>query len=158
MILTDVSTTDTEELIKMLRPIDRQEGRAMHGSGYSARTMIERSVDESHMSFAVRDDSFNLLACFGFADAGVIGHGGIPWMLGTKHIKENSVFVVKTTKYWCEFMLATRYNTLSNMVWDKNKTSIKYLETVGFKMGDRIDLPTGEGAFEFSMVRKVPHV
>lgn len=76
---------------------------------------------------------------FGVGDVNVLARVGAPWLLGTDAVVEHYVGFLRGSISWRR-QLSTRYRLLINAVDDRNEVSKRWLEWLGFKLGDPIPL------------------
>ena len=89
-----------------------------------------------------------VVAMFG---VGGYGRQGYPWMLASEGLKDiRKSFVRECRKYVAE--MASHYPVLSNVAWSKNVVHIKWLQWLGFTLGEA--LPCGPDRELFVHFRK----
>lgn len=76
------------------------------------------------------------VACmFGVMPASLMGGSGYPWMLGSELIVNNQKLFLRRCRENVQ-MMAEQFNYLHNYVDDRNIKAIKWLQWLGFEVGE----------------------
>jgi hypothetical protein len=81
---------------------------------------------------------------------------GNPWLLGTRHLEENWVTFLRESRRWLK-MMDTDYTILWNYIDARNTTTIRWLEWLGFQIGDAPEMRV-EGTHVLKFMRYNPCV
>lgn len=76
-----------------------------------------------------------IVAVFGDAVYSLLGSVGVPWLISTSHVEKHPKAFLKVCKPEVADML-TRHSHLINYVDVRNTRAIRWLEWLGFQMGD----------------------
>lgn len=156
--VTGIKDWHVDALLEDLRDIDRREIIAL--SNRDPERVIRQSVGYGDVhSYTALDASGQVLALFGIGSPSPIGRVGVPWLLGTVRLKEHSRELIQMSRGFLEIAMARDFDYLTNIVWEENHQSIRYLKAVGFT----VDLPlknprTGEWYRVFHMKGGVKNV
>ena len=138
-----------KELADNIRYADRLEIYRM--SGVEPEPCLRRAL---RISDWVQTGKINgELVCL-FGVAGVSQGVGSPWMLGTDLIEHHGKTFLRESKDVISKMLGD-YQHLVNFVDIENKTAIRWLEWLGFDMGEVEYSPMGFPVKRFEMKRYV---
>lgn len=97
---------------------------------------VRRSILASRDVWTARIDG-EIICIFGVADVSLITKTGAPWLLGSDLVEEQGLeFLVKTKKYMEKVKVG--YDRLMNYVDADNEVSIKWLEWIGFTVGEPV--------------------
>lgn len=118
---------DVDYLANNLRPEDREEVRASHGSSQEA---LQTSFDESDECWTiVVTDTKEIAGMYG---VGELEQGvGIPWLLTAPALEKIYIPFLRQSKQWVK-KINKKYPVLTNAVDEDYKVSIKWLQFVGF--------------------------
>lgn len=135
-------------IARRMRPADKAEVRA--AAGHSPRAALEFSLLRSSWACTALVDG-RPEVMFGVADLNILAGVGAPWLLGTKAVETHSVIFLKESRHWHE-QLFRRYNVLMNFVDARNTVSKRWLEWLGFKFFDPVQM-NGYDFIPFEMRR-----
>lgn len=76
---------------------------------------------------------------FGVGYINVLAGVAAPWLLATDAVEHNFIGFLRRSVQWRSQLLA-RYPVLTNFVDERNTVSIRWLEWLGFKLSDPIDV------------------
>jgi hypothetical protein len=134
---------DIEELLEDIRDVDIRELRSSTGKEPKEILQVSFRMPGSIFTLRVKGD---LVCIFGIATVGSPEDlAGVPWMIGTNKVKKyRREFLDVSRTIFCT--MCSKYRYLSNYVDDRNKDSIKWLQWLGFHVGDPVpfgiaDLP-----------------
>lgn len=102
-------------------------------------------------SYVAKIDDVPIAAFGAFAPA--VGRHASPWMLGTDDIARHGKLLLTMSNKFLAHLLA-KYSLLRNVVHAENHQSIRYLEAVGFDIGEPERYWTGAMARTFTMKRE----
>lgn len=119
-----------------MRAADRQEVFAASG-----RTPL------AALSYSYRKSSCCWTAIFngrpelmwGVGDINVLTGVGAPWLLGTDAVEQNFRVFLRISSHWPPQLLQ-RYSVLRNFVDARNTVSARWLEWLGFRLFDPVDI------------------
>lgn len=130
-----------------LRSADRDE---LIAAGYdSFREIMARSVELSSYAATAEVDGVPI-AIFGLVVSNPLSGRGVPWLLGTDGIMGNSRSFLDKSVQGIEQMKAI-CPYMENHVHAKNKVSIKWLKWLGFTIGEKFTMESGEDFYKFYM-------
>lgn len=143
-----VEADHIEELIRNVRDMDRREMWAL--ARLTPEDAIPASVERSASATrAVVDDEGDLLCITGVCPMSILGNTGAPWLIGTNLLREHRRELIVRSRAFVRYSLRT-YDELRNVVWAENKVSIRYLQALGFTIGEaKVSRMTGERYHEF---------
>jgi hypothetical protein len=130
---------DILTLAKYMRQADINDLQAV---GYHCiETAIRESIARSRQDYLTAIEVDGQLVCiFGCAEASLLSPVGVPWLLCTvfmrRHIKESTI----KTRLVVQHML-TGWPVLQNVVDARNTQTIRWLQLVGFVMGEPFIYP-----------------
>lgn len=123
------------ELLPQLRPADNAEVIAATGN------LVEGCYNALCLSFdpiAMRDAKGGLIAVYGVAPSGMLSRDtAAPWLLGTERMRVNAILARHDILLYIEF-LREHYDRLFNYVDARNEESVRWLEGVGFAIGEPV--------------------
>ena len=119
--------SDVDYLANNLRPEDREEVLASHGSTEDA---LQIGFDESDECWTiVVTDTEEIAGMYG---VGTLGDGvGEPWLLTAPALAKIWIPFLRQSKQWVKD-INKKYPVLTNAVDEDYKVSIKWLQFVGF--------------------------
>lgn len=107
---------------------------------------IERAVKLSTKSWGVYLDG-SLVGVFGYGDTPGASWCGCVWFLRTVHIKALSVRDYMMLSKVCLEWLYADYGVIENMTLSSNKSTIKWLQKLGFTIGSPVYVDQGDGNY-----------
>jgi hypothetical protein len=118
---------DVDYLANNLRPEDREEVLASHGS---AQDVLQLGFDESDECWTiVVTDTEEIAGMYG---VGTLDNGvGVPWLLTAPALEKVYMPFLRQSKQWVK-EINKKYPVLTNAVDEDYKVSIKWLQFVGF--------------------------
>ena len=128
-----------------MRQADRDEVAA--SSGRSPFEAIAYSLDRSTVARTVLIDGVPA-GMFGCGDLSVLTRSGAPWLLGTDDLALAPLAFLRASIDWRD-KLFERYDSLRNLVDDRNTASIRWLQWLGFRFSDPI--PVGKAGLPFRL-------
>jgi hypothetical protein len=126
-----------------MRQADRDEIAA--ASGRSPGAALAFSLRKSSLAYTAMIDGVPEVM-FGVGDINVLTRVGAPWLLGTDAVTTHYVAFLRLSKGWAQQLLA-RYRVLMNAVDDRNVVSKRWLQWLGFTLGE--PAPLGEQRLPF---------
>lgn len=130
--IRDATLDDAETLAPLLRSIDLKEIVAM--SGRSARAVLRSGIKTGeYTKVAFVDDE--PVCIFGIVRNGAFSDEGTIWMLGTDAVEKNSIRFLRNCREQVEKM-TKGFRRVSNFCHAENKTTLKWLEWLGFAVLD----------------------
>lgn len=76
---------------------------------------------------------------WGVGDINILNGVGAPWLLGTDAVEENFRAFLRISSGWPNQLLQ-RYSVLRNFVDARNTVSIRWLEWLGFRLLEPVDI------------------
>lgn len=118
---------DVDYLANNLRPEDREEVLASHGS---TQDVLQLGFDESDECWTiVVTDTEEIAGMYG---VGTLDNGvGVPWLLTAPALEKVYLPFLRQSKQWVK-EINKKYPVLTNAVDEDYKVSIKWLQFVGF--------------------------
>ena len=118
---------DVDYLANNLRPEDREEVLASHGS---TKDVLQLGFDESDECWTiVVTDTEEIAGMYG---VGTLDNGvGVPWLLTAPALEKVYMPFLRQSKKWVK-EINKKYPVLTNAVDEDYKVSIKWLQFVGF--------------------------
>lgn len=135
---------DVEYLAANIRKADADEVLAWSGRSDVA-VILHESIATSPLCVAVEKRG-QLLCIGGAAYRSLLSSTGVPWMLGTHALSNESRLFVQHGRRCVEELL-TRFDRLENYVDARNSKSIRWLRRIGFTVYD--PEPCGHGRLPF---------
>lgn len=117
-----------EELVSDLRPQDKEDLEAACGI---AEVAIWHSIEMSEIVIIIKDDAGKCMSLIGLGSRDNFTLGRYIWSVSTNEIEKGYVrpvlinFAREVIRDW-----ANRYELLQNLVYVKNKKSIRYMEKI----------------------------
>lgn len=101
----------------------------------------------SALTFSYRHSSLAWTALFdgrpgvmwGVGDINILAGIGAPWLLGTDAVEENFRAFLRISRDW-PAQLLSRYAVIRNVVDIRNTVSVRWLEWLGFRLSDPVDI------------------
>jgi len=154
LILATATFDDVEQLAEEMREPDRREVELL--SRQHVEPALIRTFKDADYAVTVRRIEDNaLIAMYGFNPLSQIGSAAAPWLLGTDHLYDCSKTLVHRSRLVVKSVLRHKYSRLVNIVWAENEASIRYLASVGFKVGPVRTSPFGVEYRKFERDRDV---
>ena len=119
-----------------MRNADRQEVAA--ASGKTPVQALTFSLRKSSIAYTALIDG-RPEVMFGVGDLNILAGVGAPWLLGTDAVEKHYVAFLRGSIDWRDQLLR-RYSVLRNFVDDRNRVSIRWLEWLGFRLLDPVDM------------------
>ena len=116
-----------ERVARLMRPADRDEAWACTLT--TPAEAIYASLAASQLTWSGMVENIPIFIS-GVA-ASPVGNHGVPWMLGTPEIEDHAVSFLRISRPLLDQMLG-RFPCLSNRVDARNRTSIRWLQWLGF--------------------------
>jgi len=113
-----------------MREADIKEVMALNGS--SPRQALEDSLAHSAYHLTVLCHGRPEIM-FGVGDVNILSAIGAPWLLGTEWIEKQPRVFLRHSRHWCD-QLFRPYRVLINVVDDRNLTSKRWLQWLGFTL------------------------
>jgi hypothetical protein len=118
---------DVDYLANNLRPEDREEVLASHGS---TQDVLQLGFDESDECWTIIVTDTEEIA--GMYGVGTLDNGvGVPWLLTAPALEKVYMPFLRQSKQWVK-EINKKYPVLTNAVDEDYKVSIKWLQFVGF--------------------------
>ena len=131
---------DARELALVLRAEDRDEVLAL---GRDPVEGLLQSVACAREAWTYRDGS-RIICMAGVGPLSLIGHAGVPWVLGSDLVPAHRrAFLVETRRTVARWL--TIFPLLSNVVDARYDAAIRWLRWLGFTIGE--PFPLGQGLF-----------
>lgn len=148
-VVRESSLWDCIALAKNMRPEDREE--VLIASGQGPLEGLLHSVRHFPKStWTVADPS--ICAMFGVSPYPADETIGVPWLLATPQLLHHKRQLFVESKRWVE-ELGVGYRALVNVVYEKNKSHMKWIEWAGFTLVQRLD-EYGVGKQPFWLFKK----
>lgn len=145
-LIRTATLQDVIDIVPRLRQCDIDECEALAGEGSVLRMAVATVTDSTLAMTYVRDGQ--VTAMFGVAGR-LLDDEGCPWMFGTEDMPAKSV-VREGRKFVPQWL--KMFKRLSNVVDTRNKKSIRWLKSLGFKFEQAIPVgPLGVPFYPFSM-------
>lgn len=128
VLIRKMTQEDAERIAAQARDEDRKEAEIVSG-GRDLVDVMNELREDSFVALAAYVDG-DLVCCYGSISRGLAGDCN-PWMVATPNIR----------KHWRVFVSQCRGEALKlvqghkagwNVVWDQNKTAIRWLKWLGF--------------------------
>lgn len=148
--IIEAITDHIQPIADRMRQADRDE--VLAASGRSPREALEYSLQKSSIARTALVDGVPEVM-FGAGDVNILTRTGAPWLLGTDAID----------RHWVAFLrgsigslaqLSARYDVLINLVDDRQSASIRWLQWLGFTVGEPITAGVERRAFRLFHLRK----
>lgn len=123
-------------IAKRMRAADREEVFA--ASGKSPVQALVYSLRKSSVAYTALINGRPELM-FGVGDLNILAGVGAPWLLGTDEVVRHHTAFLRGSRDWLDQLLR-RYSILRNFVDDRNKVSIRWLQWLGFRLLDPVDM------------------
>lgn len=123
------------EIARRMRKEDRDEVFA--ASGKSPIQALTFTLRRSAQAWTALIDG-KPEVMFGVVDLNILAGTGAPWLLGTDAVEKHYVAFLRNSVRFRSQLLA-RYEVLKNFVDDRNKVSVRWLEWLGFELGEPFD-------------------
>lgn len=123
-------------IARRMRVADRDEIAA--ASGKSPVQALTYSLRKSSLAYTALIDG-RPEVMFGVGDLNILAGVGAPWLLGTDEVERHYVAFLRGSVEWRDQLLR-RYSILRNFVDDRNTVSIRWLEWLGFRLLDPVDM------------------
>lgn len=131
---------DARELALVLRAEDRDEVLAL---GRDPVEGLLQSVACAREAWTYRDGG-RIICMAGVGPLSLIGHAGVPWLLGSDLVlAHRRAFLVETRRTVARWL--TIFPLLSNVVDARYDAAIRWLRWLGFTIGE--PFPLGQGLF-----------
>ena len=125
---------DIIELADTLRQTDRDELAVV--CAYSAREAVLKSVLATDPDFLFAAHADGKLLCIGGASSpSLLSPVGVPWLLATDEMNKYTQRLTKDAKRGLRMMLE-KWPILTNVIDARNKTTIRWLKSIGFEFKD----------------------
>jgi hypothetical protein len=134
---------DVALLAENMRQVDIDELHA--GGHFDLHAAVGDSFKLSLMCWSYFDGD-ELLCIMGVAPISMVNGIGAPWMLGTPAMLRCSRILVRIAPGYISTMLEV-FPRLMNCVHVDNKTSVRWLQRIGFKLFDPVVHPTTGALF-----------
>lgn len=134
-----------------MRLADKKEAWAL-AKDMPTRALLKafRQSDEVYSGWA--DNT--LLCMFGVTPANLLKHSGIVWMLSTKDLPEHSRGFLRHSRHWIADV-RTRWPLLWNYVDCRYTEALRWVEWLGFQMGETINMGPFNKPFQRMELRTV---
>ncbi|MEZ0170770.1 hypothetical protein [Microvirga sp. TS319] len=123
-------------IARRMRKADREEVFAASGKS-PAGALIYSLRKSAHAWTALVDGRPEVM--FGVGDISVIGGVGAPWLLGTDAVETHYVAFLRRSVDFRD-QLFRRYPIMRNFVDDRNKASKRWLQWLGARMTDPVEM------------------
>ena len=143
-----------KQIASIMRQADRDEVWASHLA--SPAEALEISLGFSPMAWTGRLDQ-QPFCMFGVAVASPQCRHGAPWMLGGPQIERHSLGVLRRSRV-CIAEMTKHYPVLSNLADARNRTSLRWLNWLGFTIRPAIPHGPFNLLFHPFELRSSPHV
>ena len=117
-----------------LRPADRRE-HSVFTTEFPERS-FRRAVESGQQVYAAHVGGNPCVLIGVHPDSG--GNGRV-WLMSTPDVSQAPVAVLKETRKWRDRWLR-RYPKLWNIVDARNRVHVRWIETVGFRLGDEVQV------------------
>ncbi len=133
--ITGLAGHHLDEIAVTAREIDKEE--IWLQTGKPLGQVLVGAIDCSSESWAgYADDD---LVCIWGVTVGDISRGvGVPWLIATDGLEEITVPFLRRGWYYLNRMKVT-YPILQNVVYEKNVTAKRWLQWMGFDMGEIVE-------------------
>lgn len=121
-------------IARRMRQADRDEVWA--GSRLKPAQALIKSLRHSSSAWTALIDG-RPEVMWGVGDLNVLAQVGMPWLLGTDAVDTHNRRFLRVSIEWRNQLLG-RYQVLKNFVDLRNTVSIRWLEWLGFKLGDEV--------------------
>jgi hypothetical protein len=139
IIIQRATREDIRYIAQNLRETDRREAAGLFGPEIGKA--VWDSALRAKECYAALDGE-TPVALFGVGQCPMRVTNGVPWMVGTEHLREHRKALLRDASAilngWFE-----RFTTLSNFVSKENAVSIRWLKKLGFSFADFRGVPTG---------------
>lgn len=118
-----------------MREIDRRECAVM---GHTPKEALRLSLRFSTLAYTAKIDG-KAEAMFGVSTVSLLGGEGSPWLLMTDAaVKRARALLVEGRRY--SVLFQTIFPTLSNHVHADNHVAIRWLQRLGYDIGEPVDM------------------
>lgn len=129
-----VAPSDVEYIASRIREADRVE--VYESSRRDALTALASSTERSERTATVFFGDTPVAIC-GVGRMALLSGIGVPWMLGTDDLRTNAKTLLPHAKPMVVKMMQG-HDVLRNMVHVDNRASIRWLKSMGFRMGQPV--------------------
>ena len=137
--LLPATVDDARELAPLLRAPDRAEVLAL---GVDPVEGLLTSLRSSQEAFAARAANGGIICMAGVSPATLTGPTGVPWLLGSDLVPVyRRAFMVETRAMIAHWL--TLYPILRNVVDARYEAAIRWLEWLGFTIGEPVPMARG---------------
>lgn len=144
--------SDIVYLAEHLRRSDINDLRVVGWDNIEAAVRYSIKSSDPGYCFVVLIDDLPLCV-FGCCSDSLLSNSGIPWLLGTDEMMKYRKSVTAKTRLVLKHFLE-RWDYLSNCADARNRSTLRWLKTVGFKIGKPFILKhTGYKVTPFEMER-----
>lgn len=141
------TVADAEHLAPRLHLDDRTEVMAL---GRDPREALITSVGMSGEAWAGLADG-ELVCLFGVVPLTLVGVTGVPWLLGSPLVQTHGRTFLRLNRQYID-RWRQEYPVLRNMVHARHRRAVRWLQWLGFSLGDaRPAPPFGEPFHHFIM-------
>lgn len=126
--------TDVLEIAAVARHADIEEMR--DGAGVTIEQALWQGLEHSLRASVIMAGD-KPVAAFGDTSTGVLSGVGVPWLVSTIHVQKHARGFLRVCRPLVDDML-TRHFELMNYVDERNKAAIRWLEWLGFEMGETV--------------------
>ena len=135
--IVDATEKHFKDLSEHMREVDVQEVFASSGAKPDEVCHASANMDAEAKAALAND---KLVCLFGVVPVSAVPSIGVPWLLGTDLLNDIPHSLCRVTvKHLSEYM--NRYDVLVNYVDARNKTTVKWLQWLGFS----VELPESFG-------------
>lgn len=146
------SQADVAYLANHLRQSDIDELAVT--TNLSPLAAIQLSVNQSDPQFLFAAFADDALLCIGGCSApSLLSDIGVPWLLGTDHLQRHTKRLTTDAIRGVRMMLE-KYSILTNVVDARHTASIRWLDAIGFRFKDAIEIVPGYPVIRFEMLRE----
>jgi hypothetical protein len=138
---------DAVKFASRLRPEDARELQAAH-PGWELWRILSESVEQSESYLLAFDPEWNT-PCVLFGTAPIELGIGAPWMVCTTDISGHAISILRELRHWITYW-KLNYGLLENQIELRNTLHIRWLELLGAKIGQSVQLRNGVQIIDFS--------
>jgi hypothetical protein len=124
------------DIAPRMRPDDALEVYA--AAGQSPLSALLYSIERSDFAYTVEFDG-RPETMFGCGTSDIISRIGAPWLLGSHALERHYRHFLRGSRFWIAKM-KDEYAVLRNTVDDRNVVSKRWLEWLGFELGEAIPM------------------
>jgi hypothetical protein len=132
VVIVKATEEHAAEMAPRMRRIDEIE--CVAAGAYTGRDGLEMSLASSAMAWTAVCDG-EIVCMFGVGAARLVSDWGVPWLLGTDRIEGLAFRFLRTSMDYLERMEDV-YPVLQNWVHEDNELAIRWLEWLGFDVGE----------------------